>query len=594
MNFVYRVVLPLSGLLALTTLVYWPGLNGPLILDDVANLDILRLLSEQDRLTLANVLAERGGVVGGRPVSWASFLLNWRLSGADVWSFKLVNLLIHLVNGCLVLLLAHILLPVPEGTTTFAREWLALAVCGFWLLTPLQVSSVLYLVQRMTLLSAFFCLAGLTAYCVARHRLAERPRAGLALMAIAVLACWPLATLSKQNGALLVPLLLAVEFLVFSPRDSVRWPLYSLAVLCGLLVSAGAARVLLDPQWVLDSYLLRDFTLEQRLLSQPRILLDYLLNILQLPGGSALGLFHDDFPVSTSLGQPITTIPAILFWVAVVVLAWLWRGRKSGLVLAGLVFFLVGHSLEAGPFGLEMYFEHRNYLPSLGLWLASMTAVAFLLQRVPRQRLLALALLIFFSGHIAFTLARADAWRSFEGIVTANAETHPDSRRARAGGAIVAFTAGELDQGLEHLSAVRSIGGPSVELPVALKSFVGYCLAKREPGTQLVKNFQSTRQLIANQYTLAALRWYRTVSASRDCPGLDTTAVSRKLVELVERGRDARDFGLDWLLHHELSQILETTGQHTAARRFLRRALSTAPRSRSPEMKARLLVLEQR
>ena len=261
MNRVAQMTFLLAALLGLTALVYWPGLNGPLILDDVSNLDILRLLSEQGNLSLENILAERGGVLGGRPVSWVSFVLNWHLSAADVWSFKLVNLLIHLLNGVLVLILARCLLEAVEGAEASTRDWLALAVCGFWLLTPLQVSTVLYLVQRDDPAGSLL-LGGRPDRILFRAAEACRSTTAPASCSWQLQSpfCWPLATLSKQNGALLVPFLLVIELLVFSPRDGVLWPGRTLVILSGLLLGAGVVRVMLDPQWVLGSYTLRDFS----------------------------------------------------------------------------------------------------------------------------------------------------------------------------------------------------------------------------------------------------------------------------------------------------------------------------------------------
>ena len=180
---------------------------------------------------------------------------------------------------------------------------------------------------------------------------------------------------------------------------------------------------------------------------------------------------------------------------------------------------------------------------------------------MPRARLVASLLAIVLTGHAALTTARVSVWLSFDDIVESNAVTHPDSSRARAGAAIVAFTAGALDRGLDHLQAVRTISGPSTELPVVLKSFVGFCLADREPNAELVARLRSTTRLVVDPYTVAALRWFRTVSTTQDCPGLDSIGVSLKLVDLAQRDADARRFGLHWLLYDELARILESTGQ---------------------------------
>ena len=46
-------------------------------------------------------------------------------------------------------------------------------------------------------------------------------------------------------------------------------------------------------------------------------------------------------------------------------LVWRW-GRYLAF---GIAWFLVGHSIESTVFSLELYFEHRNYFPGVGLFL---------------------------------------------------------------------------------------------------------------------------------------------------------------------------------------------------------------------------------
>lgn len=584
----------LAALLALCALLYWPGLNGPLILDDAVNLDILRLLDDARQLTLANVLAERGGVVGGRPLSWLTFVLNWRATPGDVWSFKLVNLILHLVNGVLVFGLARVLLT-AAGVANPARSGAcALAAAALWLLTPIQVSSVLYVVQRMTLLSALFSLLGLLLYCQGRLMATRRPCAGTVLVAVSLLVCWPLAVLAKQNGALLVLLLLATETLVLAPaRPHPRWPLRLLAGVAAAVVAAGALRAALDPRWIMAGYDTRDFSLVERVLTQPRVLVDYLLNVAQLPGGSPLGLFHDDFPLSTGPLSPPATLPALAAWIAVPIAGWWLRGRPAGLPMFGLVFFAVAHSLEAGPFALEIYFEHRNYLPSVGIAIAAGAVLALLAPRMRWPVLLPAVACAILLWHGGVTFARVLAWTSWDGIIALNAAAHPASPRARAGAAIQAFTAGRLEEGLTHLQAVRRFGGPRMEPGVTFKTLAGHCLAARAPPPEVYAAVASPAPLVDHPYTLAALRWYRSLAAGGACTVVDTVQVaelvSRRVWDLPEPGPHAAA----WVLHDEAARLLEHAGRPAAAAAHLHHAAARAPTSHRGGMMRRLERVER-
>lgn len=100
------------------------------------------------------------------------------------------------------------------------------------------------------------------------------------------------------------------------------------------------------------------------MLTELRVLWFYLGQLL-LPHPGRMALFHEFAPVSTALWQPWTTLLALLAWIAVGALAWLLR-RKVPVFAFGLGWFLVGHLLESTIVPLDLVYEHRNYLPSLG------------------------------------------------------------------------------------------------------------------------------------------------------------------------------------------------------------------------------------
>ena len=131
------------------------------------------------------------------------------------------------------------------------------------------------------------------------------------------------------------------------------------AVILGFLLYTGVSTT---------GYLYRDFTLTERLLTQPRALFDYIVNLL-IPVTESITPFHDAYAHSKSLLEPITTLFSLLALAALLILAWLVR-RSQPLVAFGLLWFFVGHLVESTLLPLELYFPHRNYLPAIGLYLA--------------------------------------------------------------------------------------------------------------------------------------------------------------------------------------------------------------------------------
>jgi hypothetical protein len=299
----------------------------------------------------------------GRPLALASFVPQASAIGVNAEPFLRINILIHLLNGVLVFAFARMLgrILVSDQRSTF----LALSVTAMWLFMPLLASSSLLIVQRMTTLSATFVLCGLNAYLISRQRLERRPGYALLLMSLALVLATLLATLTKENGALLPVFVLVLEATVLTPPRNlpkVRWDVWRGVFLAIPTVSILAYLVLQVP-YSDDTVALRNFTLPERLFSEALILWEYLFNAIAGWGGQ-LGPFHDAHRVYSLSADPWIIVPAIA-WVFALSAAI--RVRRHYPVAAfAVLWFLVGHLLESTTIPLELYFEHRNYLPIIG------------------------------------------------------------------------------------------------------------------------------------------------------------------------------------------------------------------------------------
>lgn len=442
---------------SLTLLVYWIGLNGPFILDDEANLRAIPEWLAGD-LPLSVLVFERGAGMFGRPVSMASFALSAWIGGFTPFSMKLGNLLIHLLCGATIFGFLRALFQRDPNFKPHATL-VAAIVASLWLLHPLHASTVLYAVQRMAQLSTLLILLGLWLYVALRQRLerGESAWASVALLA-GIPAITVFAFLAKENGALLPLLCGVVEFTYFrGSRKVAAARLFSLFyVALPILGVAGLA--LFKPRFFLDGYISRDFTLVERLLSQGRALADYVFKLV-IPNPPQMGVYTDDFATSTGLLSPPTTLLALLFLVTVSFAAWRLRNRIPAL-LFGWGFFLVAHAMEAGPISLELYFEHRNYLPAIGL-LAMLVALAqWTGQRFGHAGLRPVRIgVVALAGMLALyafgTHGRAQVWRNPLLIAESSLIAHPDSLRANTyvlAGAIQRGDRVRIDQILDALS----------------------------------------------------------------------------------------------------------------------------------------------
>lgn len=417
-------------------LIYGFGIDGGLFFDDLSNLAQNELLKPRSFFFDDLRIAANSGFAGplGRPVSLLTFTANYKVATDFIpWQLKLVNLLLHFSIGVLIHDLTRSVQKFPAACHQPAIKWsgFPVLVAAVWLLHPLHVSTVLYVVQRMAQLSTFFILVGLLVYCRARLKWIERmPTVGELLACLLwLLVCLFFAVFSKENGILLPWLVVLTEWLLFQGV----WGGQSRRVMCRLaalacllpLVMIGAL-LWLVPDVILDGYQNREFTFTERTLTQVRVLWQY-VSWFFFPDIRQMALMHDDVAWSSGLLTPVTTLLSFLAWAVVLVAAILIR-RKWPLFSFGVLFFLIGHSLESSVWPLEMAYEHRNYLPSLGLAILVALGVLGLAQRLPGARAPVLAglVLLILAG---LTGVRSSLWANEQDMFRFDVTNHPGSPR---------------------------------------------------------------------------------------------------------------------------------------------------------------------
>ena len=416
----------IAVLFLVLTAVYWPGLHGHFIFDDVPNVVDNVALKAFDGSFWSLIDAATSGTSSplGRPFSMATFALNFHLFGDSPFSFKLTNLIIHMANSMLVYLLARQLWRRLGFDTGGARSLIPVMwTTAIWALHPINLTPVLFVVQRMTSLSAFFILAALSLYLYGRQ---AKTISGLVAIAAGILLCWPAAILSKETGVLLPLYVFLIEWLIFGTFKAVSAKLKWIA----LLFLGGAVAWVCWTKWgfITAGYSVRDFNLQERLLTETRVLWFYVRQML-LPTPGVFGLFHDDIAISRGFTAPVSTLLAILGWIAMVALALQQRARRPLFAFA-VFWFLASHMLESTIFPLEIAYEHRNYMAFLGLliWLASLL---FPVQQKPTwlvPRLVLAGSFIAFCGLV--TSLRSMQWADEFHRTQIEVADHPGSARA--------------------------------------------------------------------------------------------------------------------------------------------------------------------
>ncbi len=464
------LLLALLALLFLTAITYQSSLNNSFHFDDRPNITANRAI-QIDRLGLDELSTViTNAYLPQRILPNLSFAIDWWRGGGNPTAFQFTNLCIHLLNTLLVFgLLLMIFATAAENQKQ--RLLAAFFAAAIWALHPIQVQSVTYIVQRMNSMAVLFMLLSVLAYLYARLH-ARRP----AVWFVVSLFSFLCGAISKENAWITPLLILLAEFAVcrsdtrLCPRIVDKF-LLALPCLVGLyLVIDLVSQAGPFYHYLQRSYLLRDFSMSERLLTQPRVILFHLSQILW-PLPDRFSIEHD-FITSTGLLAPPSTLPALLT-VIIACISGVFALLKPRSRLLGFFILWIPISLiiESSFIPLEMLFEHRLYLPMFGLcglfglgfiWLSARSARLNLVSQL-------LALVIVVALMLA-TTTRLPVWASEMALVRQALKHAPDSAR-------VWNNLGTLEQNAgQHAEALEAFNQ-------AIKVDPDYALSYKNRGT---------------------------------------------------------------------------------------------------------------
>jgi hypothetical protein len=461
------------GLLMLTAWLLWPGIHGPFLFDDVPNLKNLGELNGHPSLrSIGSYLALFNGVPG-RPLSALSFVLNDAAWPSEPLGFKLTNLWIHLLNGVLVFGLARcVARAYSTGAAPVRSDAIALACTAIWLLNPIQISAVFLTVQRMAELAGTCMFASLWAYLAIGLRARSSWQALLALIVLGTGSV--LAVLCKENGVLTPLLALVLHATLLRPALA-RLPAPAAWVLrCGVLAAVALLVLAFAWEWSsLTSFASRDYTMWERVMTQGRALVRY-VGLIAMPHMASSALYNDDFAISRALLDPATTLPALLAVASTLVVA-LMLQRRAPLFAFAVLWFLAAHATESTVFPLEMYFEHRNYVPLFGPAFALAATVLRTQGDLRRPLLVGFFAWLLLSAGI--TRMQAQVWGNEGLLATVWHVEHPTSLRAQQQYASYLADQGRLQEA--HAVMANTAGASVSPVDSGLQAITIECVAHR-------------------------------------------------------------------------------------------------------------------
>jgi tetratricopeptide (TPR) repeat protein len=299
-----------------------------------------------------------------RPVSYISFALNYYFDGLNVYGYHLVNFLIHYLSSVFVFLLIFNTLKLPLLKERYEKDAYSIALLStiFWAVNPVQVTAVTYIVQRMASMAGLFFVMSM--YFYLKFRMAPSSL----LKYSHLFLCFVSAALSigsKENAAMLPACIYLYDLFFIQGLTAANIKKNIKIAIIPVLILIAVVMIYFDFSYVIGGYEIRPFTMQERLLTQPRVILFY-ISLLFYPLTSRLTLIHD-IQISKSLIDPWTTLASIIMILFIISVS-LIKARKWPLFSYCILFFFLNHLIEGSFLSLELVFEHRNYIPSMLLF----------------------------------------------------------------------------------------------------------------------------------------------------------------------------------------------------------------------------------
>ena len=550
-------------LIVVGTIAYGNSFDVPFVFDDLRNIteNSYVQVTQLDSRQLMNVATRSPS--RRRPLSNISFALNYYVGGFNVWGYHFVNLCIHLFCGVLVYLLGLVtferLPPQDHGPPETARSssipWVALAAALIFISHPIQTQAVTYVVQRMASLATLFYLAALLGFIYGRTAVTGWGRwswwFGSSISWLVALGC-------KEIAATLPFAIMLYEWYFFQNLDRgwlKRCSIYlgSVFALVAIVVVASRGSNLLE--WLDDRYSHREFTLGERLLTQFRVVLHY-LSLVVWPLPSRFFLTHD-IAISHSLFKPISTLFSLLAVSGLLAVAVL-TTRRYRIVSFSILWCFLHLAIESTVIPLELVYEHRMYLPMVGI---SLMIAWGLFRRVPVGRGSVIAAVVLVLSLTVATHFRNSYWRNPSALWADIVAKYPEDARAHSNLGYTLVAQGQLAEGIEHYNRALELT-PGI---LKTRNNLGEALVQQGKVAEAVKHF----------------RWAVKIDPSLYMAHLNLgliRASQGELDEAVQHYQRAIEAKPDYAeVHYNLALALTSQGNRPEAAEHYRLALKYKP-----------------
>jgi hypothetical protein len=310
---------------------------------------------------------------GVRPVVYLSLMLNYQLGGLNVVGYHVFNILVHIANSGFFYLLMLWTLNLPALEAKYGGKAKRMALFGALLFAvhPIQTEAVTYIITRTELLATFFYLATVLLFIKGARTKKSFYYAGAFFTAA-------LAMGSKEWAVTLPAMLMLYDYLFLSEKKlSVvvsRWMVYvAITLTCWIAVRNlplfAASNTGIGIGFGVSTT--SGITANTYWLTSLNVIWTY-VRLLFLPIKQNLDY---EYPIAKTLFE----MPTILSFIGhvVVIGSAFWMYKKKGWLLVpfGVAWFYIGLApVQSFVPIIDVIFEHRAYMPSIGFFIVFVTA----------------------------------------------------------------------------------------------------------------------------------------------------------------------------------------------------------------------------
>ena len=336
----------------------------------------------------------------GRYIGYLTFALNYKLGGLDVTGYHIFNLMVHIANAMLIY--AFLILTLRTSCMKDSRlvhfsDLIAIFAAILFVVHPVQIQAVTYTVQRVASLATMFYLIALVFY--ARMRIlqeSENPSNNRVLILYFLSLVMIVLAMKTKEISFTLPIILTIyEFFFF--RSAIQKRLISLIpVILTLLIIPISILNVHKPVGAIISDVSEAANAQASisrwdyLVTQFSVIITY-LRLLFFPVNQTLDY---DYPIYHSLFTLRVFISFLvllcIFCTSIFLFVKSRRGNDSGnrLIAFGTFWFFITLSVESSVIPIaDVIYEHRVYLPSVGFFIAMVTFIIMVKDKLENREL---------------------------------------------------------------------------------------------------------------------------------------------------------------------------------------------------------------